>query len=44
MRARRNVRLCAWRDSNPQHSVPKTDALSVELQAQTEGRSQKAEG
>lgn len=26
----------AWRDSNPQHSVPKTDALSVELQAHGE--------
>ena len=26
----------AWRDSNPQPSVPKTDALSVELHAQGE--------
>ena len=26
---------CAWRDSNPQPTVPKTAALSVELQAQT---------
>ena len=25
----------AWRDSNPRHSVPKTDALSTELRAHT---------
>ena len=23
---------CGWRDLNPRHSVPKTDALSAELQ------------
>lgn len=30
----RTVRVtwCGWRDLNPRHSVPKTDALSAELQ------------
>ena len=28
---------CAWRDSDPRPSVPKTDALSTELQAQIAG-------
>src|ERR1700734_658 len=26
------ARSCGWRDLNPRHSVPKTDALSAELQ------------
>lgn len=29
------LHVCAWRDLNPRHSVPKTDALSTELQAHT---------
>lgn len=29
------ARMRAWRDLNPRPSVPKTDALSTELQAQT---------
>ncbi len=27
-------KMCAWEESNPQPAVPKTDALSIELQAQ----------
>ena len=34
----------AWRDSNPRHLVPKTSALSAELQAHAGGGAGVSEG
>jgi hypothetical protein len=33
--ARKSEDWCAWQDSNLQPTVPKTGALSIELQART---------